>query len=60
MGFWPVSVIWSIIDEPWRYIYDAIHTLLQRISDKIYATSGFDRDMEKTPKLEEMTFPGID
>jgi len=50
MGFWPVSVLWSIIDEPWRYIYDAIHDLLQRVSDRIYASAGFDEDMKKNAK----------
>jgi hypothetical protein len=47
MGFWPASVIWSIIDEPWRYIYDALHSLLQKISDKIYAGTGYEQDMKK-------------
>jgi len=49
MGLWPVSVI----DEPWRYIYDAIHNLLQRISDKIYAGTGYEQDLKRTKSVEE-------
>lgn len=53
MGFWPMSMLWAVVDEPWRYIYDAIHSMLQRISDKVYADIGFDGDMEKMPKSPE-------
>jgi hypothetical protein len=58
MGFWPVSVIWSVIDEPWRYIYDAVHNLLQKISDRIYADTGFDSDMKPILLKKSIEFPG--
>ena len=51
-----MSMIWSIIDEPWRYLYDAVRNIMQRISDKIYAGTGYDQDMKPDVKMEDTTF----
>ena len=48
--FWPLSMLWSIIDEPWRYIYDLISGWLHGISDFIYKRAGYDEDMEVLEK----------
>lgn len=53
MCFWPTSIIWSVIDEPWRRIYNAIASLLQRISDSIYERAGVDADLSKPTTLKE-------
>lgn len=45
MTLWPFSVVWAIIDEPWRYIYDAVASMLQRISNAVYRRAGYDSDM---------------
>jgi hypothetical protein len=59
MGFWPFSMIWAAIDEPWRYIYDLLAGVFQRISDSVYKAAGCDNDFNKK-KQEEIEFPGID
>jgi len=69
--FWPFSMLWSIVDEPWRYIYDLISGWLHGISDFIYKRAGYDEDMEVPEKKkrgkskeeldkEELEFPGLD
>jgi hypothetical protein len=47
MAFWPLSMIWSFIDEPWRYIYNFCIGLLQKIADKVYKSSGIEQDHTK-------------
>jgi len=62
MTFWPFSALWAAIDEPWRYIYDALSELFQRISDHVYRHAGVEEDFdapESAIKLEEEQLPGI-
>ena len=53
MCFWPTSMVWAVIDEPWRRIYNAISALLQRIADSIYERAGVDADLSKPTTLKE-------
>jgi len=46
MTLWPFSFVWTIIDEPWRYIYDTVANTLQRISNSIYREVGYDDDID--------------
>lgn len=48
MVYWPFSMVWTLLDEPWRLIYEAMARLFQRISDAVW------RDLEKDLK------PGTD
>lgn len=31
MAYWPMSMLWSIIDEPWRYLYEYLSSLFHKI-----------------------------
>lgn len=53
MCFWPTSVVWAVIDEPWRRIYTAVASLLQRIADSVYEKAGVDADLVKPVNLKE-------
>jgi len=52
MCYWPLSVMWSILDEPWRYIYEALANVFQKISDKIYSRAGYE-----VINLNDVKFP---
>jgi hypothetical protein len=52
MCYWPLSMIWSALDEPWRYIYEALSNIFQKISDKIYRRVGYDVDTDITETLK--------
>jgi len=41
MMYWPFSMVWTLLEEPWRLIYEAMERLFQRISDRIW------RDLDK-------------
>jgi len=53
MCFWPTSVLWAVIDEPWRRIYSAVASMLQRIADSVYEKAGVDADLMKPVNLKE-------
>ena len=36
MVFWPFSVVWTCLNEPWRMIYEALVTLYQRMADRVW------------------------
>lgn len=50
MCYWPFSMVWFAIDEPWRYIYDALSSMFQKISNKIYSRVGYDQDVFVTSR----------
>lgn len=41
MVYWPFSMVWTILDEPWRLIYEFMSRVFQKISDHVW------RDLEK-------------
>jgi hypothetical protein len=45
-------MVWSIIDEPWRRIYNGIATLLQKIADRAYEKAGVDEDLRVPKEME--------
>lgn len=36
MVYWPFSMVWTILDEPWRLIYEFMSRVFQRISDHVW------------------------
>ena len=52
MSFWPVSMLWSFLDDfikrVFKTIYYRIANLLQRISDNMYAKANVAADLEGT------------
>ena len=46
MCYWPVSMIWFVLDEPWQYLYEMLSSIFQKISDKIYEHAGYNKDVE--------------
>jgi hypothetical protein len=55
MCYWPLSMLWTALDEPWRYIYEALSGMFQAISDKIYGRIGYDQDMTLQGESENET-----
>lgn len=53
MCYWPFSMLWTVLDEPWRYIYEVLSSVFQRISDKLYSNAGYDVDTDLTEVLKE-------
>lgn len=45
MVYWPFSMVWTLLDEPWRLIYEAMARLFQRISDRVWGD--LDKDLRK-------------
>lgn len=45
MVYWPFSMFWTILDEPWRLIYESMARLFQQISDRVW--SGLEEDSSK-------------
>lgn len=41
MAFWPFSLVWTLLSEPWRIIYEFMSKMFQNISDRVFA------DLEK-------------
>jgi len=72
MVYWPFSMAWTLLDEPWRLIYEALARLFQRISDRIWAD--LDKDIKpaampfdpladrgkQIPPPDEDEYPGVD
>lgn len=44
MVYWPFSMAWTLLDEPWRLIYEAMARLFQRISDQVWGD--LDKDLK--------------
>jgi hypothetical protein len=51
MVYWPFSMAWTVLDEPWRLIYEAMSRLFQRISDRIW--SDFDADAAAEEEIRD-------
>jgi hypothetical protein len=51
MAYWPFSIVWTIIRDPWEYIYDALASLFNAISKSIYRGTNFEEDT-KVPSRE--------
>jgi hypothetical protein len=45
MVYWPLSMVWTLLDEPWRLIYEAMARLFQKISDRVWGD--LDKDLRK-------------
>jgi hypothetical protein len=43
--YWPMSIVWTVLNEPWRYIYEMLSGVYQRIADSIYKRAGLDQDL---------------
>ena len=54
MGFWPWSMLWSLVRDPFQFIYRAIAVRLEKMSEKIYQQAGYDEDQQlpAEPPLE--------
>ncbi len=50
MVYWPFSMAWTVLDEPWRLIYEAMARLFQRIADHAFAD--LDKDIPDTDPAE--------
>ena len=57
MSFWPVSLLWSFLDDfvkrIFRSIYQRIHNFLQRIADNMWAKSTVADDLAGTETEED-------
>lgn len=57
MSFWPVSMLWSFLDDfvkrVFRTIYQRIHNFLQRIADNMWAKSTVADDLAGTEDDDE-------
>jgi hypothetical protein len=56
MIWWPFSMFWTLIDEPWRLIYEAMTRLFQKISNRVYTDAvrnDFVQTKETDLKIEE-------
>jgi hypothetical protein len=51
MVYWPFSMVWTVLDEPWRLIYEAMARLFQRISDRVWRD--LDNDIKTEPDEED-------
>jgi hypothetical protein len=61
MSLWPVSLTWTLIDDPWRYIYRFVADSLQKISDSVYRKAGYNDDVAyEEPKKEDESKNGSD
>jgi hypothetical protein len=51
MIWWPFSMFWTLIDEPWRLIYEAMTRLFQKISNRVY-TDAVRNDFVQTKETD--------
>jgi len=36
MVYWPFSMVWTLLEEPWRLIYEALSRIFQKVADKVW------------------------
>jgi hypothetical protein len=46
MGYWPWSMSWSLLRDPFKWIYNRLAGRLERISEEIYRAAGFEDDYD--------------
>jgi hypothetical protein len=51
MAMWPFSMLWTVLDEPWRRLYRALSAMFQRIADRVRKSTGIDMDL--LPRRED-------
>jgi hypothetical protein len=49
MAYWPWSALWTLIPDPFLYMYNFCAERLEKMSAKVYANVGFDADQEEGP-----------
>jgi len=46
MSYWPWSALWTLVRDPFRYVYQAFSTKLEAMSASIFSNVGYDADEE--------------
>lgn len=50
MSYWPWSALWTLVRDPFRYVYQAFAEKLESMSTKIFGDIGYEQDQEVPEK----------
>ncbi len=53
MSYWPWSAMWTLVRDPFRYVYQVFSTKLEAMSTNIFAKVGYDED-ENLPETGQV------